>query len=560
MSGIAARVLYPPVKTCINSECAAQALSALLKQEEQRCVVIFTHANGAHHAWSVHLKCQVCHTNYHHNYAVADKTRTYYGGMPSHIQVAEHQFVELELAMQWADLMQIAVSATNCAHLYKIAQARVISTTGHHNKPWQFQSSLTTEEVWDAFVILALLDDHQRRGMQLRVPHMGDQKDRFSVAMRARTEQIIIHGQHELPHACYGCMRVFNSPDGTLRGTEVIVTDGVTVGRPCCAVLRCTSPLTSNRHRFCLEHKKLELVCAVEGCGRPVANDSKTGKSRKACDDPMHVKMEAANTASSRSGKSRTQRKKIATLTNAVEHDLGNIEILPVQDVDEWFEHDIATGAVRLVQASMTTSTGISDLVPSAPESSSCANKDAPTKVKATFRRQRTNNEQLIVRPCGIISGRGTMYHHEAVSNVLILVEKIFSLPRARKPQHMIYDSNCNALREVESRNIDFFRGMGMCVDAFHHKTKHKGSDTYCRERCDMRAYPELLDDEGGFYFNSSIAEQTNVWFGSFHNICREMTPIKYDFFLDEMILRRNRVTVASLHSQGKFPHHPRLL
>lgn len=32
----------------------------------------------------------------------------YYGGIPSHIQVAEHQFVELELAMQWIDLMQIA--------------------------------------------------------------------------------------------------------------------------------------------------------------------------------------------------------------------------------------------------------------------------------------------------------------------------------------------------------------------------------------------------------------------------------------------------------------------
>ncbi|KAG2348656.1 hypothetical protein BDR05DRAFT_996027 [Suillus weaverae] len=105
--GLTAHVLYPPVKTCINSECAAQALSASLKQEEQWCVVIFTHANGAHHAWSVHLKCQVCHTNYHHNYAVKDKTQTYYGGMPSPIQVAEHQFVELELAMQWVDLMQI---------------------------------------------------------------------------------------------------------------------------------------------------------------------------------------------------------------------------------------------------------------------------------------------------------------------------------------------------------------------------------------------------------------------------------------------------------------------
>ncbi|KAF8432538.1 hypothetical protein L210DRAFT_828562, partial [Boletus edulis BED1] len=75
--------------------------------------------------------------------------------------------------------------------------------------------------------------------------------------------------------------------------------------------------------------------------------------------------------------------------------------------------------------------------------------KKDPLKLKAIFCRQRTNNEQLFVRPCGVICSRATMYHHEAMSNVLILFEKMFSLPRARKPQHMIYDSNCNALREV---------------------------------------------------------------------------------------------------------------
>lgn len=135
----------------------------------------------------------------------------------------------------------------------------------------------------------------------------------------------------------------------------------------------------------------------------------------------------------------------------------------------------------------------------------------------------------------------------------------MFSLPRARKPHHLIYDSNCNALREVESRQLKFFEGMGMCVDAFHHKTKHKASDRFCQERCDMKTYPELLDEHGKYYFNSSIAEQTNVWFGGFHNMCREMTPVKYDFFLDEVILRRNRATVINLHRQDKQPHHPRL-
>lgn len=58
ISGIAARVLYPPVKTCINPECTAWQLGSLLKKEEQRCVVVFTNASGAHPAWSVHLKCR----------------------------------------------------------------------------------------------------------------------------------------------------------------------------------------------------------------------------------------------------------------------------------------------------------------------------------------------------------------------------------------------------------------------------------------------------------------------------------------------------------------------
>ena len=137
------------------------------------------------------------------------------------------------------------------------------------------------------------------------------------------------------------------------------------------------------------------------------------------------------------------------------------------------------------------------------------------------------------------------------------MIEQLYSLARARKPQHLIYDSNCNALQEVQRRRLSFFEGMGMCVDAFHHRTKHKATDTLCQEKCNMRLYPELLDDEGRYYFNSSIAEQVNVWFGAFHNICREMSPTKYDFFLDEMILRRNRVTVATLRAHGKKPFHP---
>ena len=65
------------------------------------------------------------------------------------------------------------------------------------------------------------------------------------------------------------------------------------------------------------------------------------------------------------------------------------------------------------------------------------------------------------------------------------------------------------------------------------------------------------MDDDGtGWWFNTSIAEQVNVWLGSYHSICREMLPVKYNFFLDEMIRLRNIVTVEGLEGKGLNPRH----
>ncbi|KAG1857682.1 hypothetical protein DFJ58DRAFT_726802 [Suillus subalutaceus] len=58
-----------------------------------------------------------------------------------------------------------------------------------------------------------------------------------------------------------------------------------------------------------------------------------------------------------------------------------------------------------------------------------CEAKEIQAKLEAVFRRQRTNDKQPVVRPCGIINARSAMHHHEAVSNVLILIEEIYSLP-----------------------------------------------------------------------------------------------------------------------------------
>ena len=113
-------------------------------------------------------------------------------------------------------------------------------------------------------------------------------------------------------------------------------------------------------------------------------------------------------------------------------------------------------------------------------------------------------------------------------------------------PDHIFFDNNCQLAKIV--KNDPDFANVGLSVDVFHFKSKHKLTDTFCQENCNPASFPELkgLGDKA-WYFNSSIAEQMNVWLGGYHSMCREMLVDKYNFFLDEMILRRNRMTYNRL-------------
>ena len=121
------------------------------------------------------------------------------------------------------------------------------------------------------------------------------------------------------------------------------------------------------------------------------------------------------------------------------------------------------------------------------------------------------------------------------------------------KPSHIFFDNNCTLAKMV--KDDPFFNNIGLSVDVFHFKSKHSITDTFCQSHCNPAAFPELEGEQGkAWFFNSSIAEQTNVWLGGYHSICREMLVDKYNFFLDEMIARRNRVTKAKLATQGYAP------
>ena len=120
-------------------------------------------------------------------------------------------------------------------------------------------------------------------------------------------------------------------------------------------------------------------------------------------------------------------------------------------------------------------------------------------------------------------------------------------------PNHIIFNNNCSVTKHA--KDDPEFSNVGLAIDIFHFANKHAETDTFCRSNCNPALFPELLGKSGkDWFFNMSIAEQTNIWLGGFHSICQEMSGEMFDFFLDEMIMMRNRLTKAKLTSQGINP------
>jgi hypothetical protein len=100
-----------------------------------------------------------------------------------------------------------------------------------------------------------------------------------------------------------------------------------------------------------------------------------------------------------------------------------------------------------------------------------------------------------------------------------------------------------------------YFDYCALLVDVFHFKSKHKAQDKFCGRYCNPYLWMDLVDDNGHWVFNSSVAEQTNAWFGGFQAIVRDMCVERYNFFLDEMIMHQNQYLVGQLKLQGAAPY-----
>jgi hypothetical protein len=150
--------------------------------------------------------------NYHHNYRVFQGKRIYYDGLPNIVQIGEHQFAERKLINTWILMMVLSwTSATNCARIYNTSTG--FAALANNPKPlavdWQFKLEVTSDEVYDAFTILSLLEDCQLQKSTLVVPHGGLAKDRFTAAVQTRNNRFRLCSQPELLHYCKKCTRFY---------------------------------------------------------------------------------------------------------------------------------------------------------------------------------------------------------------------------------------------------------------------------------------------------------------------------------------------------------------
>ncbi|KAI0037478.1 hypothetical protein FA95DRAFT_1551550 [Auriscalpium vulgare] len=338
------------------------------------------------------------------------------------------------------------------------------------------------------------------------MPDTGSHEARIRFAMEARNLRMIREGQPHKMHAC-----------GAVRA---IVTDGISIGHPCCATHNCSEPLANNRHHFCPKHSDEAVICVVADCRSPASSN------RRTCSKPTHRALESYRDLKQKAFfqlQGRLKRVGVTQPTDSV--------VTSHPDDDEDLDHD--------VDADLDES-----------EKSEKGNRQP----KARFGRRKTHNEQLVVCCCGVIAARATMYGAESISGVKDFLKAVYGRPE-HLPGCIFYDCNCKLQAHLRKQKDWFFLRSILAVDVFHFKCKHKESDEFCQKHCNPAQWPELSDGEGNWVFNSSAAEQANVWLGGYLAIVREMLAYRFDFFLDEMIKLRNERLVARLEVQGKAPY-----
>ncbi|KAJ6455114.1 hypothetical protein C8R47DRAFT_1251149 [Mycena vitilis] len=502
------RHLYPPVRSCQHSDCRNSHKDSnilTLTDPLTYSATLFTLRHGAIPIFTTSLYCRACNRRYYHNYHVHKQTslRTYYGGVPDVIQVAQHFFIESALLELFANNMVFGwLSGTNCARIYNQALSSprphvmnnklaftAIYTQAKHLTPddWKFNRLIRKEDVMNGFFLYSLLLDKTEQAGILILPHdEASQSDRLQDALAERNSAMEGTGQECYTHACDLCFVIVENNQGQLMKIQAAGCDGNTIGHRSCKVHDCKNPLVSQRQHFCADHQHLKAKCAVVDCSL----DNVPG--RRTCDDPEHRALE---TAYFKRGDAMFQlRSRLKKAGVSVPDDS-----VPIDGVEDDHEVTFEMGPDGPVEV----------------ESGDCDGKPETgnrRQMRAIFGGRWTHNEQLIMRTCGVILSHFFTAFAKAT----------FPTPEST-PEFFIFDNNCKLDAHQHAINDQHFKDTGKPVDVFHFKCKHKLTDLHCQLYCNPAAFPEMIGPDGKWRFNTSICEQTNVWFGGFIAIVRDM-------------------------------------
>ncbi|KAJ7367255.1 hypothetical protein DFH08DRAFT_1005692, partial [Mycena albidolilacea] len=461
-----------------------------LKEEKVVEARLYTLHRGVLPVFSKSWYCRGCHIRFYHNYYVREASN------PD--AQREYYFQQVPKYIHVAEATYIELAL---CHFFTIQMAlehgtcqgisRVYNLTlGASDVPntSRLSQDLTGELVLDSFIVYSLLQDKQARRETLVLPHHGYQNHRFDKAMAERNQRMAGTGQSMWAHACNRCMKLYQGEDGNWYCITAGVHDGVTVRHLSCSVHACQEVLPTQRDFFCVLHSDQIKECCIIGCIEPAQPGFRT------CAIESHR----------------------AFQTNAEEKNSAMFQL-----------------RARLRNAT------ISDY------------PNVPSPRASSFSRE-PYSLQLFVRCCGIIISRATMFGSEGVSGVKNFLKATFP-PQypGTLPSYIFYDNNCSFLKHLQASGDHYLDNVGLPVDVFHFKCKHSEADVFCQLHCNPARFRELIDAEGKWVFNSSAAEQANVWFGKFQNIVQDMAVIKYNFFLDEMISVHNERIAGELRSQG---------
>ncbi|KAI9615124.1 hypothetical protein H4Q26_011664 [Puccinia striiformis f. sp. tritici PST-130] len=364
-------------------------------------------------------------------------------------------------------------------------------------------------------------------GQVLMVPSSGLDRVRYNEAKKQCSSWIAAEGTAHKNHSCGLCTSITHSEANNNHSVVcAVVTDGLTIGHwRCSASAAQLETLAKESGHPAPDGPCRRTLDTAQPCIQPALPNKKTCGLQSHLDAAKTFDARVKSNFELHSMLNRPGSKLNLDPTVHLEEEAGEIE-----DLDSLRQADESDRA----------------------EESRRAGEEGASK-KPTLSRARTHNDQLAVAPCGVILARQTMFNSESPSAVKLFLLDTFP---TSMPQVILYDSACKLLAHIykstaEERNR-FIKSI-VAVDVFHFKS-HKEDDCFCRQWTDPNLYPQLKKD-GSWIFNSSAAEIANIWYGGFASICRNMTAVQFNFFLDEMVRLHNIWLCAKLSQRPNVVH-----